>query len=66
MSVGDMGELSGHKRLGGEDRNLIVKNSRFKLNDNMGNGDLGTPSYICKVKVLWGNIGSKYPIICEI
>ena len=58
MSVGDTGELSGHKRLGGEeDRNLNV---------NMINGDLGTPSCICKVKVLWGNMGSKYPIICEI
>ena len=67
MSVGDTGELSGHKRLGGEeDRNLNVKNSRFKLNDNMINGDLGTPSCICKVKVLWGNMGFKYPIICEI
>lgn len=65
VSVGDTGELSGHKRLGGEeDRNL--KNSRFKLNYNMGNGDLGTPSCICKVKVLWGNMGSKYPIVCEI
>lgn len=51
MSVGDTGELSGHNRLGGEeDRDLNVKNSRFKLNDNMINGDLGTPSCICKVK----------------
>ena len=43
VSVGDTGELNGHKRLGGEeDRNLNLKNSRFKLNDNMGKGDLGT------------------------
>lgn len=48
MSVGDMGELSGHKSLGGEeDRNLNLKKSRFKLNDNMGNGNWGTPSCIC-------------------
>lgn len=67
MSAGDMGELSGHKSLGGEeDRNLNLKKSRFKLNYNMGNGDQGTPRCICKVKVLWENMGSKYPIVCEI
>lgn len=58
MSFGDRGELSGHKRLGGEgDGDLYLKNSRFKLVDNMGNGDLGTASYICKRMVLWESMG---------
>lgn len=50
MSFGDRGELSSHKRLGGEeDGDLYLKSSRFKLMDNMGNGDLGTASYIANV-----------------
>ena len=58
ISVGDRGELSGHKRLGGEeDGDLYLKNSRFKLMDNMGNGDLGTASCICKHMVLWESMG---------
>lgn len=45
MSAGDTGELSGHKGLGGEeDRNLKLKKSRFKLDDNMGNGDGAHPA----------------------
>ena len=66
MSAGDTGELSGHKGLGGEeDRNLKLK-SRFKLDDNMGNGDRGTPSCIFKVTVLWENLRSKHPMVCKI
>lgn len=58
MSFGDRGELSSHKRLGGEeDGDLYLKSSRFKLMDNMGNGYLGTASYICKHMVLWESMG---------
>lgn len=55
------GELSGHKRLGGEeDRNL--KNSRFKLNYNMGNDEVWAHQlYLQSQRLLWEIWGPNIP-----